>query len=113
MYLHYNVMYSIDQLYFSYEISVTFYFTNYCLCIVMINNVQVILKYHFVIDVSTYVCSFLNTQVLLLADVSHTVTEAIADPVVTEYINQGLKRANDHSVSKAARVQASDSPWRA
>ena len=36
-----------------------------------------------------------------------TVTGAIADPLVTEYINKGIKKVNDQSVSRAAKVQAS------
>ena len=37
------------------------------------------------------------------------VSEAIADPLVESYVQQGLERANELSISRAAHVQVSSS----
>jgi len=37
----------------------------------------------------------------------HLVQEAIADPLVTKYITEGMKKVNEKSVSRAAKVQVS------
>ena len=37
----------------------------------------------------------------------HLVKEAIADPLVTKYITEGIKKVNEKSVSRAAKVQVS------
>ena len=44
----------------------------------------------------------------MINNLLHTVTKAIADPLVTEYVNRGIKKVNDQSISRAAKVQASD-----
>lgn len=42
-----------------------------------------------------------------LGSTTTTVEDALVDPIITKYINDGMFRANEESVSRAAKVQVS------
>jgi len=52
-------------------------------------------------------CASLFYSCLLHCCFMHSVKEAIADPLVAKYITDGMKKVNDKSVSRAAKVQVS------